>query len=402
MLDLKLHEKNQRFQARPDRHHYYNSSPYENRHYSSFRRERRREGFNWPRSQYPSTAFTDDFGSYMRSFGFSVHMDPNSAESRAKRAQFQADNVQWQKEWAGVDPESQKARAELRKENMRDRLKRDVEDSFKDTIRDPGFADIIDRVVNESLEGLNFGFETPCEEEAMMPDHVETCNPADVFNQSAYDKARASRSNDKNEVDSGSKSGSCSTTSRQSTPSDLSDGGSSTSGTSTTHDSHFSYHCSGSESTTDHFETTFEAFNAATEVFNSVTEEADAAVDQMHDSYKLEQDSMVPLLPYFNQKLADPSGRYTTDDYVAEMNGVILEIYCGWLEAARLSVPNALPVPAQNNTKQCSHLGLWHKEFCRPKCEVCDFWTPIFLLTCPSCGVKACVRCKFAIMSPKT
>ncbi|KAJ5787978.1 Heat shock protein DnaJ N-terminal [Penicillium paradoxum] len=402
LLDSRLNENGRRSRA-PSNHYNdfnvyndYSAQSYEKTYRRPFRRERRQGHFNWPQYQRSHTVFDDEFACYMRSFGSSVHMDPDSADSKAKRAQFQADYAEWEKEWADIDPEMQRARAELRKEKMRARMKRDVEEAMGDLNGDTSYAEIIDRVVAEGLEGLNFGAGTNFED-FTEPEDL-TCNPADTFNQSAYEFAKASAQNDKDQIHLNRNSSSRSTASPQSTRSNSSTGNSSTNA-STANDSHFTTQHPTSNPTADAFKTTVEAFNTAAEAFKEVTQEADAAVDQVQNSAQLESDLMIPLVPYFNQKLADPHGRYKLADYTAEMNGILLEIYCGWLEEARLSIPFAKPVNTQTDPKLCSHLGLWHKEYCRPNCEACNFWMPIFLLTCPGCGVKACVRCKFAIVS---
>ncbi|OQD84341.1 hypothetical protein PENANT_c013G02055 [Penicillium antarcticum] len=52
---------------------------------------------------------------YMHSYGNSVHMDPNSEDSKAKRADFQKESDQWSREWQGIDPEMEDLRAKLLK-----------------------------------------------------------------------------------------------------------------------------------------------------------------------------------------------------------------------------------------------------------------------------------------------
>lgn len=396
LLDAKLNEniKRPRF---PEDDYYHSARTYEGRYRHPSKRERRQYDFNWPKYQYRHryTNFADEFTCYMRSFGISVHMDPNSPESKAKRAQFEADNVQWENEWAGIDPEVQKARAELRKESMRARMKRDVADMMGDQEADPEFVDIIEHVVDEGLDELNFGVGHDFHDFEIHKENFNTCNPADTFNEFAYEYAKASASGEKHGVHSDGASSPCSAASSEST------GDFSTNSTSTIDNPCLHHEDSNIESTSNAFKTTAEAFKAATEAFKSATEDATAAVDTMNDSFLVEHESTLPLIPFFNQKLADPCGRYTMDDYGAEINGIMLEIYCGWLEDVRLSVPNTTPATVRNDPKLCSHLGLWYKDFCRPTCEACNFWMPIFILTCPGCGVKACVRCKFAVVAPK-
>ncbi|OJJ39733.1 hypothetical protein ASPWEDRAFT_181100 [Aspergillus wentii DTO 134E9] len=102
-----------------------------------------------------------------------------------------------------------------------------------------------------------------------------------------------------------------------------------------------------------------------------------------------------PITAFFQAKLNDPSRRYTTDDLRAELQGIMMEIFCGWLESVRLKFPNAKPLTTGNDPDSCPHLGYWVKTYGCPECDVCHGWKPIYTLTCPSCGIKACVLCKF-------
>ncbi|KAL4898209.1 hypothetical protein BDV59DRAFT_197150 [Aspergillus ambiguus] len=104
---------------------------------------------------------------------------------------------------------------------------------------------------------------------------------------------------------------------------------------------------------------------------------------------------LAPFIPYFSEKLKDPYCRYSPDDLNVEIRGLVLETYCGWLEDVRLSVPGARPLETGLDPEQCSHLGFWEKKFVPIECEACHRWMPIYSLTCPGCGIKACVSCKF-------
>ncbi|KAB8233625.1 DnaJ domain protein [Aspergillus alliaceus] len=102
-----------------------------------------------------------------------------------------------------------------------------------------------------------------------------------------------------------------------------------------------------------------------------------------------------PFIPHFKEKLNHPSGRYTEDDLHAELRGLVMESFCGWIENIRLKVPGAEHAETVESPEQCRHLGFWEKEFGSSECEVCHRWMPIYTLSCPGCGIKACVRCKF-------
>lgn len=64
---------------------------------------------------------------YMYTYGTGVHMDPNSETSKAKKARHEHDIEEWEAEYAGIDPEVEKAKAEMREEAMRKQAMRDVE-----------------------------------------------------------------------------------------------------------------------------------------------------------------------------------------------------------------------------------------------------------------------------------
>ncbi|KAJ5508894.1 hypothetical protein N7527_011037 [Penicillium freii] len=309
--------------------------------------------------------------SYYYSYGTSVHMDPESAESRAKRAQFEADNIKWENEWAGIDPEVQKARAELRKESMRARMMRDLEDLANDQDEDTKYADIVDEVVEGFARGHNLNDFV----HVLPEEDIKTCKPADTFDEFSYEYAKKFRSDSEGPVHSDCAS------SPQSTASDGSSFDFSASSNSTDYTHSANNHSNYKPATVEDDESTSDNFNS------------DA--DKLINSYIVGHDSLLPLVSFLKQKLADPNGRYTLNDLGGELNGLMLETYCGWLEEVRLSVPNASPITVRNDPKLCSHLGLWYKDFCRPMCNVCNLWMPSFTLTCPGCGLKACVRCKF-------
>jgi hypothetical protein len=106
-------------------------------------------------------------------------------------------------------------------------------------------------------------------------------------------------------------------------------------------------------------------------------------------------DLLSPFVPYFQKKLDDPSGRYTEEDLGVELQGIVMETFCGWLENIRLAVPDAEIPRTGNDPQQCLHLGSWVKQFDRRACEICHRWMPIYTLMCPGCGIQACVGCKF-------
>lgn len=103
---------------------------------------------------------------------------------------------------------------------------------------------------------------------------------------------------------------------------------------------------------------------------------------------------LAPFVPYFQSKLDDPSQRYTRDDLSAELKGIVLETYCGWLESLRQSFPDARPLGAAD-PEECPHLGAWVQRYGCAECEACRRWRPLCVLACPGCGIVRCVGCKF-------
>lgn len=96
-----------------------------------------------------------------------------------------------------------------------------------------------------------------------------------------------------------------------------------------------------------------------------------------------------PLLPYYEAKLKNTRHHYTANEVKEELQGLILEAHSIWANEKR-AVPKAdMPGP-------CGHGGIWRQEFNCPRCEKCDIWRPLLTLTCPTCGMKACVRCKYS------
>ena len=103
-----------------------------------------------------------------------------------------------------------------------------------------------------------------------------------------------------------------------------------------------------------------------------------------------------PFIPHFREKVNHPSSRYTEEDVHTELRGLVMESFCGWLETLRLEFPGAEPAAtARVNPEHCRHLGYWNKEFGSSECEMCHRWMPIYTLSCPGCGIRACVGCKF-------
>ncbi|PYH89911.1 DnaJ-domain-containing protein [Aspergillus ellipticus CBS 707.79] len=110
---------------------------------------------------------------------------------------------------------------------------------------------------------------------------------------------------------------------------------------------------------------------------------------------KINDNYFTPFIPHFAAKISHASGRYTHQDLLAELRGLVLEIYCGWLESVRLRLPSAKPLAKGQDPEKCLHLGYWDRRTGQDECKVCHLWNPLYAITCPGCGIEACVGCRF-------
>lgn len=101
------------------------------------------------------------------------------------------------------------------------------------------------------------------------------------------------------------------------------------------------------------------------------------------------------FIPFIKAKLNDPSGCYTPEDMHQELDGLITEAMCKWMETTRRSFTNSSQAAGTTDGSACSHVGFWHKKLGEAECQNCHLWKPLLVLTCPDCGLKKCVRCKF-------
>ncbi|PYH65542.1 DnaJ domain protein [Aspergillus vadensis CBS 113365] len=102
-----------------------------------------------------------------------------------------------------------------------------------------------------------------------------------------------------------------------------------------------------------------------------------------------------PLLFHFCSKLDGPANSYTSQDFLFELTGMVFDVYCGWLEGVRLTFPGAKPLSKEKqDVLACLHLGSWEKSFGRDKCDGCQLRQPLFMLTCPGCGIEKCGGCR--------
>jgi hypothetical protein len=348
----------------------------------------------------------------MYSFANSVHMDPNSEASKARKAQSHADNIQWAQEWAGVDLNVERVRFEarerLRKQKIHAQMVRDALEQRKRKMEEhsremqgqfPYVNPLMNKVINphvlepmshklkdtsklgllsdldQQLNGVN-GAQFRAKPKDFIGARVECPKQGPkTGNDLFYGRAKESKSSKyiNNKDDPICFEGNFISEFL------ISDTSSNLSATS----SHISSNLSAGTPYAGQFTA-------------KVGLDIKSAADRMIEAHMVGHESTLePFIPLFKQKLADPLGRYTIDDLASELNGIMLETYNGWLEKVRLSMPDATPVTVRNNPEICSHIGAWKKDYCRPKCNTCSFWMPLFTLTCPGCGLKACIRCKF-------
>ncbi|KAJ5601106.1 hypothetical protein N7510_010640 [Penicillium lagena] len=279
------------------------------------------DGTDWGRKK--RWDFNNDWDRYMYSFGNSVHMDPDSEHSKAERARHSAAAEEWEQTWAGIDPEVEKAKEEVRqekrKEAMRARVIRDEEELEREEEND-------DVSVDQTTE---FESTTFC----LL--HGNDC----------HRQGDGEHPVNKDDVNM----------------------------------------------ETDDEDAVF--FDCSTSFVASLVR--DDETSQLEETSEEEQEPFALLTSFFNAKLSDSRGRYTEDDYYAELKGIVLETFCGWMEDLRISYPDAEPLAMRNDHHDCPHLGAWEKTLGCPECDACHLWMPIYILTCPSCGATACARCKF-------
>ncbi|KAJ5143603.1 uncharacterized protein N7515_002390 [Penicillium bovifimosum] len=361
---------------------------------------------------------------YMHSYGASCPKHPNSAESKAKRAQHERRKEQWEKVRAGCAQEAKTARKdtfkELHKENVRARNENVRNRMTRDIIRLMGgncgqqFQDLLSRIIRKGIDEIEANHEeNACRPEdskrGKVPRTWDTAYTFDGFTFThTYAKAKCTASSPRPADGSShgysargapspeSSSGSAGNYSPGSASASSTSSGSTSSGSTSSSSSPHSHVPRLHFSATNPFENSPEAFRAACANICSVTKDVREAVKNPNVSMNVDPESIRPLVPYFNKKLADPLGRYTMKDYENEIHGIMLEMYSGWLEEIRLSTPGAHPIPAvQVDPTECRHAGVWKKEFCHPMCEACETWMPLFTLTCPGCQFKACLKCKY-------
>lgn len=333
-------------------------------------------------------------------------MNPESEESKISKAKYRAENVQWQQEWAGIDPEVEKARAEARKQAMRDRVARDAEAQSKNEKTEAKSQTSpmtpFDQAIYNAVNGLKCHPGVWVRPQEPVHDYggnlMDWDPPSAVDNdqcrnnmESMWQALKRSKSNDaKKEPDNLE-----APSSPEPPASDVSTTSSLISSCSTR--SQCGSTRSASIIASDPPTRSFPVDSGPDEQ-SPLGEPLDSPspADKLINTYLATYgSSLSPLIPLFKRKLADPLGRYTVNDLATELQGVVLESYTTWLEDMRVSISSDTPKTAQNSPGACSHRGGWYKEYGHGQCGTCQFWMPLFVLTCRGCGLGGCIRCKF-------
>lgn len=93
---------------------------------------------------------------------------------------------------------------------------------------------------------------------------------------------------------------------------------------------------------------------------------------------------IAPFIPYFTAKLNDPSGKYTQKDLHIELRGIIMETYCGWLEGLRLTFSNAKSTTTATTTTSSTLMAAYNAN--PQKCLHLGYWKKEF-------GTPECEAC---------
>ena len=107
--------------------------------------------------------------------------------------------------------------------------------------------------------------------------------------------------------------------------------------------------------------------------------------------------SFVPFIPFYQEKLREPNGRYNSKDLCSELEGLVKQAFNNAQRNKEkpLSNPNPDVSLTLNGAKVCSHVNRWVRQLDRPKCKVCNIFKPLYVLECSGCDAMVCVRCKF-------
>jgi hypothetical protein len=396
-------------------------------------------------------------------------MDPNSEESKAKCAQFKAENDQWEREWQGIDPEMEKLREEYSKENMpsqtvraRDDMATEVGDKFDSGVfcsARTAFT-VLGTFEKELHAGTDPGRSKPAN---LTASHHAGNEPGNIYvkekdgdrlywphSSSSY--ARHDSTGDEygykvsTEARHSSKStgrhsshkrcASCEATAdwENEVPVDTSidydSAGDDPGGKLTDEAVHSvnaangflpykrSISCQCTVGSVDEnivqtsaakSDNTIEQASKCTSAgstnlidsfsplcpANKISSDDPSDRESYINSHLGDCEALQHLIPFFQQKVREHPDSYTTNDLYGELNGLILETYSNWVEGLRSSFADAQSSDFVNDQAACAHLGSWQKKFNRADCDQCHLCKPLYVLTCPGCGLKACIRCKF-------
>ncbi|KAJ5718932.1 uncharacterized protein N7483_010014 [Penicillium malachiteum] len=321
---------------------------------------------NWSQDERPWSAtprktwnFNDPWERYLYTYGTGVHMDPNSEVSRAERARHAHDIEDWERRYAGFDPDLE-------------RMMRDIENQGTEAVQRP----------KEMTEN-----NSPTEEAKKANEYMKSKEAGDPrqTNEKLGKQSTIGHRTD------GIRPGVMIDlmTDMPSTPIpfypgvvddcliDLSD---------SEQPSANRGHAISKEH--GHVDTNSSSHNNETptreDVVKTITEKNAAEILQ-------------PFVPFFSEKFKKYSSLYSARDMREEMQGLILETYSSSLETiVQHSLANTQPSKATGRQPCSSHFGAWERTSGALQCPKCQLCMPVFSLTCPGCGRTACIRCKFS------
>ncbi|KAJ6037343.1 hypothetical protein N7540_001622 [Penicillium herquei] len=321
---------------------------------------------NWSQDERPWSAtprktwnFDDPWERYVYTYGTGVHMDPNSEASLAERARHEHDIEDWERRYAGFDPDLERMMKDIENQgteaaqqaNAMAANDKPTEEAKKEFLKGRGAGD--SRQNNENIGKQSTIRHKPGgTRPGVMIDLLTDMPPASTpipFYSGVVDDCLI----------------------------DFSD----------------SEQPSASKDHMDSKEHSYVDTNPSShENETPMREDVVEAIKEKNAAEILQ-----PLIPFFSEKFKNHSSLYTASDMRAEMQGLILETYSSSLETImQHSLADTEPLKASSGQACSSHFGAWERTSGALMCPKCQLHMPVCFLTCPGCGSTACIRCKFS------
>ncbi|GAD92532.1 hypothetical protein PVAR5_1125 [Paecilomyces variotii No. 5] len=262
---------------------------------------------------------------YMSTYHNASHMDPGAvpqdawaaaAEMEAKFKREEEEQKRAEEEAARREVEMELERKKRRRDGMKARLFRDdIENAIED------MKESLRQDVRKEIEAEN-----AMKAGAVFVDSDADSSPdfSDEYSEEEYTESYDSSSGDDDDDDGGNSEG----------------------------------QATSSQDTDETASSTRETGNMAARYTCAASYTGTETESEDENSY-----DMAKLIPYFNYKLAHPSRQYSLKDLRAELEGMVLETFCGFVENLRLSFPHANPMIPGNDPEDCPHHGMWTREF---------------------------------------